>query len=118
MSIDVNDHQRYASGKMAEHVKAAEERAKQAELLAQADSPLANTGIPELDKLIRGVQELLTTCEEHANVVANKGVACIQDEMIRLQQLEYAFVKGKVAAFNEVLLMPAKIVAEAKRIVE
>lgn len=114
MSVDVKDHRRYAEGKLAESVKAAEERIAAKSLLPQAPSEVANTGDVRLDKLVRAVTELLNKSDEHAKDIAFKGIGCVQEEMIRLQQFEYFYTKGKSDAYKEVVQIPAQIVAESK----
>jgi vacuolar-type H+-ATPase subunit H len=113
--IDVTDHRRYAEGKLAESIQAAKESADaQHGLLAQADSLAANTGNVYLDKLVRSVQDLLNTSEEHAKDIAFKGIGCVQEELIRMQQFEYFYTKGKSDAYKEVVQIPARIIAESK----
>lgn len=113
--IEASDHRRFAEGKMAEHVKKAEERvAAQKALLPQSPSELANTGDAHLDKLLRSIQDLLNTADEHIQAIATKGMTCVQDDMIKLQQFEYFYTKGKSDAYKEVAQIPARIVAESK----
>lgn len=113
MGIDVKDHRRYAEGKLAESIQAAETKVAH-ELLQQVETVDANTGNPQLDKLVRAVQALLETSDTHANDIALKGIGCVQEEMIRLQQFEYFYTKGKSDAYKEVVQIPAKIIAESK----
>ena len=115
MSVDIKDHRRYVEGKLAESILAAEEKLqKQKDLLPQAESELANTGHAELDKLIRAVQDLLDKSDLHAKDIAFKGIGCVQEEMIRLQQFEYFYTKGKSDAYKEVAQIPQRIIAESK----
>lgn len=116
MSIDVKDHRRYQEGKLAEAHKEAlariEEKSKV--LLPQAPSEQANTGNEQLDKFVRNIQENLDNFDKHATNVALKGIGCIQEDMIRLQQCEFFYNKGRVDMCKELLLVPAQIVAESK----
>ena len=90
MSVNVNDHRRYADGKMAESIKAAEARIEaNKQLIAQADSAQAHTGDEHLDKMTRALQELLNKLEDQAKQIAFKGIGCVQEDLIRLQQFEY-----------------------------
>ena len=115
MSVDITDHRRYVAGKLAESVKKAEsEIAKKDALLSQAESESANTGNPLFDKLLRTVQDSLNKSEEHATNIAIKGIGCVQDDMLKLQQFEYFYTKGKSDAYREIALIPARIIAEAK----
>lgn len=114
MSIDIKDHRRYAEGKLAESVRAAEEKLAQKALLPQVDSKDATTGDEHMDKLLRSVQASLDKYEEMAKNIATKGIGCVQEELIRLQQFEYFYTKGKCDALKEVALIPAQIIIEAK----
>ena len=114
MGVDVKDHRRYAEGKLAESVQAAEEKVAKQSLLLQSSSEGAITGDAHLDKMVRVFQDLLNTSDEHAKDIAFKGIGCVQEEMIRLQQFEYFYTKGKSDAFKEAMLIPARIVAESK----
>lgn len=114
MSIDVKDHRRYAEGKLAESIKAAETKLAEAALLPQVDSEVANTGNEQLDKLIRVVEDLCSKIEPHVTDLAHKGMGSVQDELFRMHQIQYAFAKGQLAAYEEVKKIPARIILESK----
>jgi len=115
MSVDIKDHRRYAEGKLAESLKVAEEKvAKQDGLLTQAPSAHANTGNEQLDKLSRAVQALHDKAVEYQKDMALKGISCLQEEAIRLNQFEFYYTKGQAFAYEEVLKMPERILAESK----
>jgi len=114
MAVDIKDHRRYVDGKLAEAEQVAAEKVAQQALLPQSPSDLAVTGHDQLDKLIRTLQDLLNKSDEHAKELAFKGIGCVQEEMIRLQQFEYFYTKGKSDAYKEVAQIPARIIAESK----
>lgn len=110
MSVTVNDHRKHIEGK-----------ARQAEAeLAAAPKPLLpqvgvaeETGDAHLDKLARIVTALRDGHEKHAQAVALKGIGCVQEDMLKLQQFEYFYEKGKVDFANKVLSLPAEILLES-----
>jgi len=112
--MDIKDHRRYVEGKLAESIKTAEAKVSDKELLAQVESTVANTGNEQLDKFIRNIQDSLDKHEEHAKDVAFKGIGCVQEDMIRLQQFEYFYTKGRVDMCKELMLVPERIIAESK----
>lgn len=116
MGVSVQDHRRYAEGKLAESIKTAEEKvAKQNEqLLPQAESEFATTGDDKLDKVVRAVQEVLNTAELHVTQVAHAGISCVNEELLRKHQAEYFFTQGKMATYKEVFEIVARVVTEAK----
>ena len=116
MAIDVNDHRRYAAGKLAESLKKAEDKLL-SPLLEQVESTAANTGDAHLDKLARSVQELLNKAEENAKATALKGIGCVQEDLFRLQQFEYFYLQGQVEAYKQTLLIPQRILAEDKPLI-
>jgi hypothetical protein len=112
--IDVNDHRRYAEGKLSESIKAAEVKVQS--LVAQAPSDLANTGDQNLDKLVRAVQELINTTEQHDKQVLLAGLEQINQDALLAHRFEHFFVKGKIAAYKEIVLLPERIIAESKAV--
>ena len=114
--IDVKDHRRYAEGKLAESVKAAEDRLaeRNKELLPQAPSDQAVTGDDHLDKMIRAIQGLHNTVEKHLTEVATTAIHSVNEMASRAAQCEYFYSKGKRDAYAEVVQIPARIVTEAK----
>jgi len=114
MSVDIKDHRRYADGKLAESLKQAEQKVAQAKLLEQAHSEVANTGDERLDKYARSIQDLLNKAEAGCNAAALKGITCVQEDLVRLQQFEYFFLKGQVEILKKVLEIPAQILVEEK----
>ena len=114
MSVDVKDHRRYAEGKLAEAIKAAEAKVADRELLAQKESEQACTGDEHLDKLIRVVQSSIGTAETHLSDVATQSIHMVQADAILASKCEYFFTKGRLAAYKEVVGLPAQILAEEK----
>jgi hypothetical protein len=116
MSVDVKDFRKYTDGKLAESIKAAEEKVAQKPLLEQAESTLAATGHPELDKLLRSIQELVNQAEAGKLQVAASAMDIVPEEGLRVRQFEYFFLKGMLQAYKNVSEMPARIIAESKSI--
>ena len=114
MSIDVKDHRRYAEGKLAESIKAAAEKVAERELLDQKESVQACTGDEHLDKLIRVVQSSIGVVETHLSDVATQSVHLVQAEASLASKCEYFYTKGRLAAYKEIVALPAQILAEEK----
>lgn len=110
MSIDVKDHRKYLEGKLRDADEL--EARKPGKLLEQA-AVASETGDPRLDKMLRVLQASKEQAEKHAQAVALKGIGCVQDDMLKLQQFEFFYTKGKVDAFTETALIPAQIILES-----
>ena len=110
MSVDVKDHRKFLEGKLKEAEEKAQNRPP---LLEQVESPLT-VGDTNLDKMLRTLQAGVEKHDKHANDIALKGMGCVQDDMIRLQQFEFFYTKGKVDALKEAMLIPEQIMAELK----
>jgi len=110
VSIDVKDFRKFREGKLTEEALKAEPR----RLLDQVESEAANTGDAHLDKMIRGMQALIEKYDAHAQAVATKGIGCVQDDMLKLQQFEFFYTKGQSDALKGALLLPEQIIAESK----
>ena len=111
MSVDIKDHRRYQESKLKDTDKLGAEPQKA--LLPQAEVA-GSTGNDQLDKMTRVIQSFKERDDKHATEVALKGIGCVQDDMLRLQQMEYFYTKGKVDAQAEILLVPAQIILESK----
>ena len=108
MSVDIKDFRRFVEG------KAEEAPVRPAPLLQQADSALATTGDDYLDKLIRVLEAKVVSLEAEAASIAAKAVGCVPEEMFRLAQCEYMYVKGKVDGYKDAAQIPARIIAESR----
>lgn len=114
MSLTVNDHRRYAEGKLAEAQKAAEEKFAVQALLQQAASDSASTGNDQLDKFVRVIQESLNKTEQVLPQVATGAIHCIVEQEILKAKCDYFYIKGRHDAYKELLTVPAQIVLESK----
>lgn len=110
MSVDVKDHRKFLEGKLKE---AEEKRQAQPPLLEQVESPIT-IGDVHLDKMLRTLQAGVEKHDKHATEVALKGIGCVQEDMLRLQQFEFFYTKGKIEALKEAMLIPEQIMAELK----
>lgn len=107
MSVDIKDHRRYLEGKLKEVQDATP-------VLLEQTGITNETGEPRLDKMLRAIAVCKERDEKHATDIALKGIGCVQDDMLKLQQFEYFYTKGKVDAFTEVSKVPEAILAEEK----
>ena len=107
MSISATDHRRFLEGKLQDSDKTEKVRP----LLAQV-AITGETGDQRLDKLMRAVTALKEKDDKHTAQVAEKGIGCVQEEMIRLQQFEFFYTKGRIDFANAVLAMPSQILFE------
>jgi hypothetical protein len=110
MSVSVNDHRKFLEGKLKE--QEAQDAVKPVALLDQSEA--VSVGDQNLDKLLRVLQNDADKHDKHAHDIALKGIGCVQDDMLKLQQFEYFYTKGKVDALKEAMLIPAQIMAELK----
>ena len=106
--MEFKDHRRHVA-----HLQDTDKVAEPAKPLLEQVAVESETGHPLLDKLLRAVQAKLEVTDKHATEVALKCVGCVQEDMIRLQQFEYMYNKGKVDAYKEVSLIPAQIILES-----
>ena len=109
--MEIKDHRKFLEGKL----KDADKVLKEEPVRLMEQEPIENsTGDQNLDKMLRGIEALKKAVDAHATAVALKGIGCVQDDMLKLQQFEYFYNKGKSDAFKEVSLLPAQILLEAK----
>ncbi len=109
MSVDARDHRRFLEGKLKDADKVAAERQKP---LVEQRPVAKETGDARLDKMLRAIEALRETAATHATAVALKGIGCVQDDMLRLQQMEFFYTQGQKDAFEKVALLPAQIILE------
>lgn len=108
MSVTIKDHRKYSEAKLKQVTDASEKKLLEQEAISN------DTGDANLDKLARAVMALKLKSEDHAKGVALKGIGCVQDDMLKLQQFEYFYTKGRIDFADEVLKLPAVILFESK----
>lgn len=110
MSVTVKDHRRHLQS--VEENKEAEQEPTRP--LLEQRSVANETGDPRLDKLSRTVAALMEKADAHSVKAALEAMGCIKPEMMLLKQLEFAFTKGRLIAYQEVLSIPAQIIMEER----
>jgi hypothetical protein len=113
MSITANDHRKYLDVKAAEEAARAVEKAMPP-LVQQAESAAATTGDDRLDKLVRGIQDMINKLEESLPQIAAKGMGAIPADMMKLVQMDYMHTHGKLVALQEIIKLPAQIMLEER----
>ncbi|MCI0553274.1 MAG: hypothetical protein L0287_20185 [Anaerolineae bacterium] len=108
MSVEVRDFRQFSEKKQAE--LAATERNIREELVPQVATE--QVGNEDFDKLLRAIQAASDVPERECEEVKKKGMGAVQDEMIRLCQLQYMFICGKLEGFKEVKALIHQIVRE------
>ena len=111
MSIDIKDHRRYLERKLIDTDKL---DAKQSAPLLQQIEIAKETGDNHLDKMLRALAAKDEEADKHATSVALKGIGCVQDDMLKLQQFEYFYTKGKLDAYADAATIPEKIMLEER----
>lgn len=110
MSLTVRDFRKHVDGKELE----AEAHAPLAPMLPQEASDTSETGIPELDKLVRVIQANIEMAEEHLQMAAQAVVVQVNVEMRQKMTLEYMLAKGMLEAYRAIQKLPAQIIAESQ----
>ena len=72
------------------------------------------TGIPEWDKYLTTIQPLLNQANSALKVRADLMPYAVDDRAIRQLQIEHAYLKGQVEAFQKAMDMPKDIIESAK----
>lgn len=111
MSLDIKDHRRHL--KAVDDKLEAEEAAKPKVLLEQR-KVADETGDPRLDKLMRIVAANIEEADKHMTQAALVSVESLDEKQVALMKREYAFTKGLIQAYQEVLKIPAQIIVEER----
>ena len=110
MSVEVRDFRQLREKKTEEAIKDA---TKQAVLVPQ-EKIETETGHEDFDKLLRAIAALDAPIAAEQEQVKIKGMGAVQDEMIRLCQLQYMFVCGKREGLKEISKLVDQILVEKK----
>lgn len=111
MSVEVRDFRQFSEKKYAE--QAALDKEKR-ELVPQVAAE--QVGNEDFDKLLRAIQAASEAPELEREEVKKKGMGAVQDEMIRLCQLQYMFICGKLEGFKDVKALINQIELEKKSV--
>lgn len=110
MSVEVRDFRKHLADKQEAEAQAEPARP----LLQQAEVKDGLTGHPELDKLLRVLQDNIEMGEKALNDLAHSVCVTVSLDMKQKLTLEYMLARGMVEAYKAIQLLPAQIIREQR----